>query len=117
MKILYNEICDFLEEHYSYMTSPMDWPQLWINVLICLKSGNYRIERDSEGKLLTYQSWKLSGTEIWIEDDVTLNKNQGIRNLIKELKSRYKGKGFKTVSYRHKDKDIKTFNIERHLNV
>ena len=37
-------------------------------------------------------------------------------NLIKELKARYRGKGFKTVSYRHKNEGIVTFNRERYLN-
>lgn len=117
MKELYLEICDLVEPLYSSFVKPADYFNVWKNIVICLFNGTYRIERDSCGKLITYQGWHIIGDTIIIEDNCTLNKNKGIQNLIKEIKARYSNKGINYIQFEHRGDGTRVFNIARKLHV
>ena len=114
-KELYFKICDFLEEMYGDLVKVEDYPLMWDKVLQCISLGNYILTLDNDGEILTYQGWFEDGDTIWIEDCCTINKKVAIKNLINEIKLRYRNKGFKFVSYLKRCTKPVTFNIERYI--
>lgn len=113
-KELYFKICDFLEEMYGDKVKPEDYPLMYNKILQCISNNNYILDVDKEGNVITYQGWFIKGDTIWIEDCCTINKKVAIKNLINELKLRYRNKGFKFVSYLKRCTKPVTFNIERY---
>lgn len=113
-KDVFFKICDFMEELYGDKVKPEDYPFMYDKILQCISNNNYILDIDKYGNVITYQGWFIKGNTIWIEDCCTINKKVAIKNLINELKLRYRNKGFKFVSYLKRCVKPVTFNIERY---
>lgn len=113
-KEIFFKICDFLENMYGDKVKPEDYHLMYDKILQCISNNNYILDIDKDDNVITYQGWFIKGNTIWIEDCCTINKKIAIKNLINELKLRYRNKGFKFVSYLKRCVKPVTFNIERY---
>ena len=114
-KDIYFKICDFLEEMYGDLVKVEDYPLMWDKVLQCISLRNYILTLDDDGEILTYQGWFTDKDTIWIEDNCTKDKKNGVKNLINHLKIRYRNKDFKYVKYYHRCHNLVTWNIESYI--
>lgn len=113
-KEIFFKICDFLEKMYGDRIKKIEYLQMWEKVLQCINNNNYILSLDNQGNIITYAGWYTFGDTIWIEDCCILDKKDSMKNLIKELKQRYRNKGFKYIKYLHRCEKLVTLNIERY---